>query len=589
MCGIVSAISKHNIMLDILDGIIKLEYRGYDSTGVGFIADQQIKRQVELNGANELKKTCAHQSTSTAIGHTRWATHGIANIANAHPQLSHNQLAIVHNGIVENYKQHYHNLIKLGYTFTSDTDTEVIAHFMHYHYSQCQNMKQVLLTVMQQLNGVYSIVLLNMASPNTLYAIQSGTPLIIGIKEDSVFVVSDTIALPPNHTMNIVCLEDNEAALIDCNQILYFNKKGESITKQSVYKNFNSKSSDLQHYEYYMEKEIFEQENTVNNLIENINIDVLKNLQKFNRIICIACGSSYNAIHTASYWFEEISDKACVVYYASEFMYQKISITDNDLFICISQSGETIDTINCFKKLEQHKITNILVISNVEDSTLYKLAKEKILLHAGIEISVASTKAFTHQLIVLLYIAISYSNKTIQTQFLLQIAKLMDNIHSVLDISKTISKVSHSLHTANNIILVGRNSMFPICMEGSLKIKEVAYIHTEAYAAGELKHGPLALIDEDTPVILLMPKTILYDKMLNTLQEIKARNGTAYIITDDISLADAENVIILPQVELYFTPIIYAISLQLVAYYIGLHKKLDIDRPRNLAKSVTVE
>lgn len=610
MCGIVGGIGKGNIVPMIINGLFKLEYRGYDSAGIIIINDKsQFQRKRTIQRVKQLSLMCDKDNLmgQIGVGHTRWATHGAVNLDNAHPHLSMNKIAIVHNGIIENYSSLKKELQSKGYEFKSTTDTEVIVHLIHSIYIKEKNLLKATQKAIKLLVGAYAIAVITNDDPNSIICAKVGCPMIIGIDNSQMFFASDISAILA-FTNKVVYLEDGDSAILSKNSYKIYDKNDKEVKRKIHTSELKVTDNELGIYKHYMQKEIFEQPQAVANTILHLGnqfnpeiFDISKKLLKsITTIQIIACGTSYNAGLIAKYLFEEFAKVNCMVDIASEFRYKSV-IPDKNLFIInISQSGETADTIASMQLLHKLNMDNTLSICNVEESTLQRMSKYKILTKAGPEIGVASTKAFTTQLVTLLYFVFTLAkakgllSNAQERQFIDNIRKLPAIINEVLITSDEVTKnVAKQLKKYSNLITIGRNILYPIAIEGSLKIKEISYIHAESYAAGELKHGPFALIDKEMPVIALIAKNALYDKIKSNIEEILAREGVVYLITDTASSIDSQckHVISIntKNIPVFLLPIIYVLPLQLLSYYTALYKGTDVDKPRNLAKSVTVE
>ncbi len=610
MCGIVGGVSERNVVPIILEGLSRLEYRGYDSVGIAIIDDKQkLVRERVTDRVKELENICKkHQLKGCmGIGHTRWATHGVVTEANAHPHFSHDELAIVHNGIIENYVEIKEDLINKGYVFKSDTDSEVIVHLIHSYYIKNNDLLSATKLAVKKLHGAYAIAVICKNNIHEVVCARLGSPLVLGVGINEMFFASDIAALLPI-TNKVIYLEDGDIASIELANYKIYDNTDKLINRVVVTSDLLAKQSELGQYRHYMQKEIFEQPTAIAETLQSLGNffnpklfgrEAKEIFEQIDQVQIIACGTSYNAGLIAKYWIEEIAKLECNVDIASEYRYRKIPINNKTLIISISQSGETADTLACVKYMQELGMVNTLTVCNVPESSLVRLSKLKILTQAGPEIGVASTKAFTTQLVVLLYLAATLAkvrgNLTISDEQKMErdFKKLPQLVLEALKLEPEIKKISKEFEHKEHALFLGRNTMYPIAMEGALKLKEISYIHAEAYAAGELKHGPLALIDRNMPSIIIMPKDILMSKMKSNVQEILARHGIIYLLTDsdDEILRKCHKVIQMPltNIESYLLPIIYTIPLQLLAYHTALIKGTDVDKPRNLAKSVTVE
>ncbi|BAP58274.1 glutamine--fructose-6-phosphate transaminase (isomerizing) [Candidatus Tachikawaea gelatinosa] len=612
MCGIIGIFSKKDVVYKLLEGLKRLSYRGYDSAGLVVIKEKGIFTRLARAGKIEnlinLVKNSNFPAGAIGIAHTRWATHGKPSEQNAHPHISQN-IIVAHNGIVENYEVLKEKLIKNKYVFTSETDTEVITHLIHFEQKNGGNLKEIVLRVINQIVGTYSLTVMDLLNPTVLVGVCLGNPLVIGIGKEENFIASDQIALFP-FTNKFIYLEYNDIVEITHSRITIFNENNEIVNRPEIVQKNQDVYQNKGKYRYYMKKEIHDQPyvitETINYYLKNKQVN-MRNLENNNilntvkKIQIIACGSSYNSGMIARHWCESLANIFCNVEYASEFRYKKNILIDKDsLFIFLSQSGETADTLQSLNLLKKkHKKIISLSICNVENSSLVRASDISLITKAGHEISVASTKAFTTQLIVLflLIIRIGVLNGKIsqqsEKQLIFELKNLPQNINKIFHQKDSIKFLANKLYKKKHILFIGRGNQYPIAIEGALKIKEITYIHAEGYAAGELKHGPLALIDPEIPVIALLSKNNQIEKLKSNIEEICARDGVIYIFADEeinfIKNNKNVHVISLPKTSEEIAPILYVIPLQLLSYYIALIKGNDIDQPRNLAKSVTVE
>ncbi len=610
MCGIIGIISNSNVTDKIIKALKKLEYRGYDSAGIATINNQQVsivKAAGKIVNLEHALKQSSQINGNIGIGHTRWATHGIPSEKNAHPFMV-DSIAVVHNGIIENYLALRKMLIKAGYFFHSDTDTEVVPNLFSYFMRKGLNEIEAAKQVKAHLEGAFALAIIFGNNPDIIIGIKNGAPLAIGIAEDEMFLGSDAVALS-DFSNKIVYLKDGDISIIERESYKIINHSNEDVTLRRKIKIV---SNDYNHYEkgnfeHFMRKEIFEQPKV---LIESFNKLFNHELNKFNfdslnidwlqikRIYIIACGTSFNAALTAKYWFEKHTSIPVEVDIASEARYRNGIYEENSVAIFISQSGETADTIASLNHIKNQRIITIGII-NVLESTIANIANHKIMINAGVEIGVASTKAFTCQLLSLaslcLYVA---SCKKILTSeelasFIYSLHELPASINEILTSENIIKDWAKFLKNAKSIIYTARGTLYPLSLEGALKIKELSYIHSEGIAAGELKHGSIALIDENLPVIAVAPSNELYNKLSSNICEIYARKGKVYSLTDAKGLAELSDlsfqIMKMPNTNDFTAPILYSIPLQLLAYYTALELGKDIDQPRNLAKSVTVE
>ena len=610
MCGIVGAVAKKDICHILLDGLKRLEYRGYDSAGIAVISNNEKLQRIRIKGKvdklNEQYKLIPLRG-STGIAHTRWATHGKPNIKNAHPHTCNNQLALVHNGIIENHHKLRDKLISTGFKFNSDTDTEVIVNALFNELDSNTDLLAAMFKVMKLLEGTYALGVINTDEPDRLIAARKGSPLVIGVGVDEYFVASDVFALLPA-TQKFIYLEEGDVADITADKLTIYNKNKKIVERPIHVSESSVDLTDKQGYRHYMMKEIFFQPDAISKTLKGrITKDqiITKEFGEsadliFSKTECIkivACGTSYHAGLIAAYWMEKIANIHCQVEIASEYRYRKSVILDNTLFVTISQSGETADTLAALRTAKDMGYLSTLAICNVNESSLTRDSDLCFLTHAGIEIGVASTKAFTTQLVALflLVIAVAKHNgltKSDEAKLIKQLNSLPARVSEVLEHKNSIELMAKDFADKHHALFLGRGSFLPVAMEGALKLKEISYIHAEAYAAGELKHGPLALVDEDMPVVAVAPNNNLLEKLKSNLEEVKARGGKLYIFSDEISEVESTNgmiVLNINNVYDYMSPIIHTIPLQLLAYYVAVIKGADIDQPRNLAKSVTVE
>ena len=610
MCGIVGAVAKKDICPILLEGLKRLEYRGYDSAGFAVISNNEKLQRIRIKGKvdklNEQYKLAPLRG-STGVAHTRWATHGKPSIKNAHPHTCNNQLALVHNGIIENHHKLRDKLISTGFKFNSDTDTEVIVNALFNELDSNTDLLAAMFKVMKLLEGAYALGVINTDEPDRLIAARKGSPLVIGVGVDEYFVASDVFALLPA-TQKFIYLEEGDVADITADKLIIYDKNKKIVERPIHVSESSVDLTDKQGYRHYMMKEIFFQPDAISETLKGrVTKDqiITKEFGEsadliFSKTECIkivACGTSYHAGLIAAYWMEKIANIHCQVEIASEYRYRKSVILDNTLFVTVSQSGETADTLAALRTAKDAGYLSTLAICNVDESSLTRDSDLCFLTHAGTEIGVASTKAFTTQLVALflLVIAIAKHNgltKSDEAKLIKQLNSLPTRISKVLEHKSSIELMAKDFADKHHALFLGRGSFLPVAMEGALKLKEISYIHAEAYAAGELKHGPLALVDEDMPVVAVAPNNNLLEKLKSNLEEVKARGGKLYIFADEISEVESNNgmfVLNINNVYDYMSPIIHTIPLQLLAYYVAVIKGADIDQPRNLAKSVTVE
>ncbi|TXI91951.1 MAG: glutamine--fructose-6-phosphate transaminase (isomerizing) [Neisseriales bacterium] len=608
MCGVVGGVGERNVVSVILEGLSRLEYRGYDSVGVAIIDDDgNLTRQRVTGRVRQLTELCQQTKFKAhiGIGHTRWATHGGVTETNAHPHFSKDTLAIVHNGIIENYAELRSELIEKGYVFDSETDTEVIVHLVHSIYAETKDLLVSLKQAISRLHGAYAIGLINRENPQEILCARAGSPMVIGLGIEENYFASDVSALLPV-TQKFVYLEEGDIARITIDGYQIWDNMGNLVTRQVSISELSAAATELGHYRHYMQKEIFEQSRAIADTMQQLGngfdpaifgAEAENIFKSINKVQIIACGTSYNAGSIAKYWIEEFANLECAVDIASEYRYRKIPANKDTLVISISQSGETADTMASIKYAIELGMVNTLAICNVPESSLIRLSKLKVLTQAGPEIGVASTKAFTTQLVVLLYLAFTLAKVRGQlhdeSEVIEQVRRLPHLVVEALSVEDEIKQIAKEFEYKHNALFLGRHTMAPVAMEGALKLKEISYIHAESYAAGELKHGPLALIDKDMPVIVAMPHNLLADKVKSNVQEVLARQGQVYLFTDkeDELSNQCYRTIVIPVkgIPPYLAPIIYTIPMQLLAYHTAIAKGTDVDKPRNLAKSVTVE
>jgi glucosamine--fructose-6-phosphate aminotransferase (isomerizing) len=607
MCGIVGAVAKRNVVSILVNGLLRLEYRGYDSAGLVVVHDGKLDRVRSIGRVAELALKSAHTYGELGIAHTRWATHGVPSERNAHPHISRNLIAVVHNGIIENYEELRTDLTAQGYEFTSDTDTEVIAHLIHSHYAQGSLLVATQMAL-AQLVGAYAIGVVAADNPNQLIAARKGSPLLLGVGEGEHFVASDMSALL-QVTKNVVYLEEGDVVEVNLADYRIFDAQGKAVQRPVHVSELNNDSVELGEYQHYMQKEIHEQPQALADTLESVcnsqsmvpgifGAEANTIFPQVDSILILACGTSHHAGMVARYWLEEIAGIQCTVEIASEYRYRASVPNPKALVVTISQSGETADTLAALNhaKTTGHPFT--LAICNVPESAIIRQSKLRFLTRAGPEIGVASTKAFTTQLAALFLLTLVLAKlrgrltPEREQQFLLELRHLPSAIQKVLALEPQIAELSKHFADKQNALFLGRGLHYPIALEGALKLKEISYIHAEAYPAGELKHGPLALVDKDMPVVSVAPNDALLEKLKSNLQEVRARGGELYVFADaNTHIKEAEGVHILqmPEHAGFLSPILHTVPLQLLAYYVALQKGTDVDKPRNLAKSVTVE
>ncbi len=609
MCGIVGAVAQRDIAEILLEGLRRLEYRGYDSAGLAVVDAQGNMTRLRRLGKVQALAQAAEEHPlhgGTGIAHTRWATHGEPSEVNAHPHVS-GHIAVVHNGIIENYEPLRETLKARGYQFISQTDTEVIAHLVHWEMEQGGSLREAVLRAIPQLRGAYGTVIMDTRNPDTLLAARSGSPLVIGLGVGENFIASDQLALLPV-TRRFMFLEEGDIAEVTRRSITVFDRSGEPVTREEVESNLQYDAGDKGGYRHYMQKEIYEQPNaiksTLTGRISHGTVDLSELgpnsdelLSKVEHIQIVACGTSYNSGMVSRYWFEAMAGVPCDVEIASEFRYRKSAVRRNSLIITLSQSGETADTLAALRLAKELGYLGSLAICNVPGSSLVRESDLALMTKAGTEIGVASTKAFTTQLTVLLMLVAKIGrlkgvDPNVEHNIVHALQTLPSRIEQMLAQDKRIEALAEDFSDKHHALFLGRGDQYPIALEGALKLKEISYIHAEAYAAGELKHGPLALIDADMPVIVVAPNNDLLEKLKSNIEEVRARGGHLYVFADEAAgFVDSEtmHIIQMPHVEEEIAPIFYTVPLQLLSYHVALIKGTDVDQPRNLAKSVTVE
>ena len=612
MCGIVGAIRAQDNVVDFLtDGLKRLEYRGYDSSGIAVQTDEGLKR-VRRVGRVALMEAAAKERGvygHTGIGHTRWATHGGVTEPNAHPHISGDLISVVHNGIIENFEAERARLQQNGYHFESQTDTEVIAHTVHQHYVQNGgDLFKAVQAATQQFHGAYAIAVIANDMPQNMVVARMGCPLLIGLGEHETFIASDVSAVVA-FTRQIMYLEDGDIAQLTADGVAQMiDKQGNPATRKATTSQVSLASLELGAYSHFMQKEIYEQPKAVSDtaeifldagfIAENFGENAEAVFNDIDSIKILACGTSYYAALTAKYWLESIAKIATDVEIASEYRYREVIANPKQLIITISQSGETLDTMEALKYAQAMGHKHSLSICNVMESALPRASELVVYTRAGAEIGVASTKAFTTQLVALFGLAVTlgrvrgYVDDTKLVEYTNALRSLPNDIQYALNLEPQISSWSSKFADKPSALFLGRGIHYPIALEGALKLKEITYIHAEAYPAGELKHGPLALVDENMPVVVIAPNDSLLDKVKANMQEVSARGGELFVFTDlDSDFSDSEGVHVIrtPRHIGVLSPIVHTIPVQLLSYHVALAKGTDVDKPRNLAKSVTVE
>ena len=610
MCGIVGAVAQRDVSPVLLEGLKRLEYRGYDSAGLAVMSHDKELQLLRVQGkVNELFKE--HQKSplngTTGIAHTRWATHGKPNVKNAHPHICHDKVALVHNGIIENHEELRKEQMASGFEFKSETDTEVVVNAIYEALESRLDLLHAVFNTTKKLQGAYALGVINNSDPGRLIAVKNGSPLVIGVGIGEYFIASDVFALLPV-TQKFIFLEDGDIADITRDKLTIYDSELSIVERSIRLTELNADMADKGAYRHYMLKEIFSQPNAIEKSLEHrikdgqiITSEFGQNADSiFSRVKSVkiaACGTSYHAGLIAAYWMEEIAHISCHVEIASEYRYRKSVVIDDTLFVSISQSGETADTLAALHLAKESNFLSTLAICNVAESSLTRDSELVFLTHAGPEIGVASTKAFTTQLVALflMVIAIAKHNglsKEYEKMMIKQVKSLSGRVSQLLHHKDEIEIMAKDFADKHHALFLGRGSFLPVAMEGALKLKEISYIHAEAYAAGELKHGPLALVDDDMPIVAVAPNNNLLEKLKSNLQEVKARGGKLYLFADkesDVESTEGVYIINLNVDYDFMAPILHTIPLQLLAYYVAVIKGADIDQPRNLAKSVTVE
>ncbi len=611
MCGIVGAVAHRDVPGILLAGLQRLEYRGYDSAGIAV----QIREPASIDRRRTLGKVAGlledvkrePMSGHSGIAHTRWATHGAPSEQNAHPHISSDRICLVHNGIIENFEPLRDELKGSGREFTSETDSEVIVHLVDSYYEESKDLLRAVKEAIQRLEGAYAIGVMCRDDPGRIVAARLGSPLVVGVGIGEHYIASDVLALRPV-TDRFIYLEEGDLVDITADALSFWNVEDESVIRTSVRVQVGTDEADKGKYRHYMHKEIHEQASVVRRTLEGrigaervleaaLGVEASAILDETESITLVGCGTSYYAASVARYWIEEIAGISCNVEIASEFRYRSIVVPPKALFVSLSQSGETADTLAAHRIAGEAGFAHTVAICNVPTSSLARESELAFLMNAGVEIGVASTKAFTAQLVDLLLLTILIGrrhklNRSAEIELVRWLSVLDRAVEEALSLEAQIASVAEEIMDRPNALFLGRGTLYPVALEGALKLKEVAYIHAEGYPAGELKHGPLALVDEDMPVIAIAPGNDLLEKVRSNLQEVRARGGRLYVFTDaaaGFGSSDDVSVIELPSIHQVLAPISYAIPLQLLAYHVAVLRGTDVDQPRNLAKSVTVE
>ena len=610
MCGIVGAIANRDVVPLLVDGLKRLEYRGYDSAGIAVVDGESVRRVRRTGRVAEMEAAAIAEGfdATLGIGHTRWATHGGVTEGNAHPHISHGDLALVHNGIIENHEQQRDRLRALGYEFTSQTDTEVVAHLIHHHRAQGLGLLQALQKAVKELDGAYALAVIDRRDPSTLVAARMGCPLLVGLGDGENFVASDVSAIV-SATRKVIFLEEGDTAELDRDGVLVFDADDAEIVRDIHLSDVSLASLELGPYRHFMQKEIHEQPRAIGDTIEGIvdaggfdpalfganAADVLADIES---VQILACGTSYYAGLTARYWLEDIAGIPCAVDIASEYRYRKVVANPKQLIVTISQSGETLDTMEALKYAKSLGQERTLSICNVPESAIPRASKLVFYTRAGAEIGVASTKAFTTQLVALFALTGVLAKlrgrigAAQEAAYLDELRHLPGSVQHALNLEPQVASWADKFAPRQHALFLGRGRHYPIALEGALKLKEISYIHAEAYPAGELKHGPLALVDEAMPVVVIAPNDSLLEKVKSNSQEVRARGGEMFVFADadsQFGASEAVHVIRTPRHVGTLSPIVHTIPVQLLAYHAALARGTDVDKPRNLAKSVTVE
>ncbi len=610
MCGIVGAVSSKSVVSNLIEGLSRLEYRGYDSAGVAVLNSHGIERvrAVGRVAAMQEKVMDTQLTGLVGIGHTRWATHGGVTESNAHPHVSRGEIAVVHNGIIENHDEQRDRLIALGYTFTSQTDTEVIAHLIHYYHSNGKSLLSAVKHAVKELAGAFAISVISIKEAESMITARQGCPLLVGLGEGENFIASDVSAVLAT-TRKVIYLEDGDVAEVKANAVTIWDKTDTEIEREVHISDVSVASLALGPYAHYMQKEIHEQPRALTDTIEAVIDDSSFSSALFGQeaeavfkqvdsVLILAAGTSYYAGLTAKYWLESIAGLPTNVEIASEYRYRKSVPNLNQLIVTISQSGETLDTMEALKHAQSLGQNLTLSICNVQESALPRASKLVLYTRAGAEIGVASTKAFTTQLVALFTLAATLGkqrnvmNESQEHEYLDALRHLPVSVQYALNLEPQISEWAKHFGDKEHALFLGRGVHYPIAMEGALKLKEISYIHAEAYPAGELKHGPLALVDSNMPVVVIAPNDELLEKVKSNMQEVSARGGELFVFADDDShftASEGVHVIRTPRHVGVLSPILHTIPVQLLSYHVALLKGTDVDKPRNLAKSVTVE
>jgi glucosamine--fructose-6-phosphate aminotransferase (isomerizing) len=610
MCGIVGAVAERNIVPVLVEGLRRLEYRGYDSAGIAVAQDDGtigLCRAVGKVADLEEKLKSAPLHGHLGIAHTRWATHGGVTEANAHPHLSANRVAVIHNGIIENFEEIKNELITKGYVFASETDTEVIAHLVHDHLTAGLDIVEAVRHSAKRLVGAYALLVFDSQDPNRIVVSRIASPLVIGLGIGENFVASGVPALLPV-TQRFIYLEQGDLAEITREAVHIFDADGKSIERPVHEAQYSTEAAEKGPYRHFMLKEIYDQPEALTNTLygrvanhrvvpESLGPRAVELLPRVKQVHIVACGTSYHAGCVGRYWLESIAGIPCQVEIASEYRYRKVVVPDGTLFVTLSQSGETADTLEALRMAKGGGYLGSLTICNSAHSSMVRESDLVMMTQAGAEIGVASTKAFTTQLLSMLMVTLMFArhrglSEAREKEFVSHLYHSVTAVEQSLAMNEQLKLLAEDFAEKHHTLFLGRGPMWPIAMEGALKLKEISYIHAEAYAAGELKHGPLALIDEEMPVVVVAPNNELLDKLKSNMQVVRARGGQLYVFADaesDLHSEEGITVIPMPHADRLIAPIVYTVPLQLLAYHVAVLKGTDVDQPRNLAKSVTVE
>lgn len=608
MCGIVAAIGHNDVVPMLVNGLQRLEYRGYDSAGVA-VVNGRLRRVRAVGRVQEVARRlhATHLHGFIGVGHTRWATHGGVTEGNAHPHISHNEIAVVHNGIIENYKWHREKLAQCGYRFESQTDSEVIAHLIHFHLQQCGDLFLATCATARELKGAYAIAVVATHSPDVVICARMGCPLLIGLGDGENFIASDASALLPV-TRRFIYLEDGDVAELRRESVVIMDRMQARVERPVHLSDASLADADLGIYRHYMQKEIHEQPRAVSDTVDAIaahgfvpelfGTAARELLTDISSVQILAAGTSYHAGLAARYWLENIAGLPVAVDIASEYRYRQPVALPRQLVVSISQSGETMDTLEALKHAKTCGCDRTLAICNVRESTIARASTLVFYTHAGIEIGVASTKAFTTQLVALFALAVTLGRMREQVsaaqadECMRTCRQVATGLQHALNLEAQLQRWAMQLALSPHVLFLGRGIHYPIALEGALKLKETSYIHAEAYPAGELKHGPLALVDAGMPVVVIAPHDALLEKLCSNMQEVRARGGNLFVLADTDSIFPWEEggqTIRVPAGFGPLSPIVHVLPLQLLAYHAALQRGTDVDKPRNLAKSVTVE